>query len=71
MSRALPPVPRDASRSVQQFLSALRETVQIQAGMGRGNSLDKAVTFRDFKQAVGTVDMRQLMTKIWSSMLRS
>ncbi|MFT5116633.1 MAG: hypothetical protein ACI9NY_000155 [Kiritimatiellia bacterium] len=69
MSRALPPVPRDASRSVQQFLSALRETVQIQAGMGRGNSLDKAVTFRDFKQAVGTVDMRQLMTKTESGVV--
>lgn len=63
MSKALPPVPRDASKSVQQFLTALRETVQIQAGMGRGNSLDRAVTFRDFQQATGSPDIRLLATK--------
>lgn len=63
MSRALPPVPKDVPRSVQQFLSAVRETVQIQSGMGRGNSLDRAVTFRDLQKSIGTTDMRMLATK--------
>lgn len=62
MSRtALPPVPRDVPRSVSTFLTALRETVQIQSGMGRGNSLDKAVTFRDLKAGTGTTDLSALM----------
>ena len=56
----LPPVPRDVSRSVSTFLSALRETVQVQSGMGRGNSLDKAVTFRDLQMKLGTTDLRRL-----------
>lgn len=56
----LPPVPRDVPRSVSTFLTALRETVQIQSGMGRGNSLDKAVTFRDLQAGIGTTDLRRL-----------
>ncbi|MDI3243827.1 phage tail tip fiber protein [Pseudoalteromonas agarivorans] len=63
MSRALPPVPKDVSRSVSQFLNSLRETVQIQAGMGRGNTLDRAVTFRDLKKAIGTDDLSSVATK--------
>ncbi|WP_462166999.1 phage tail tip fiber protein [Pseudoalteromonas sp. GB43] len=57
---ALPPVPKDVPRSVSHFLTALRETVQVQSGMGRGNHLDRAVTFRDLKVGTGTTDLRRL-----------
>lgn len=56
----LPPVPRDVPKSLAMFLTSMRETVQVQSGMGRGNALDKAVTFRDLKAGAGINDLRQL-----------
>lgn len=56
----LPPVPRDVPKSLSLFLTSMRETVQVQSGMGRGNALDKAVTFRDLKAGAGISDLRQL-----------
>ena len=63
MTKALPPVPRGVSRDVQNFLTSVRETIQVQAGMGRGNSLDRAVTFRDLKAATGVTDFSSFVTK--------
>ena len=44
---AIPAIPNDASPAMRGLLSAMREVLQVQAGQGRGDELDKAVTFRD------------------------
>lgn len=59
---ALPPVPRDVPSDVKRFLTALRETVQIQHGMGRGSKLDKAITFRDLRHELGITSLKDLQT---------
>ena len=50
-NRALPPIPRDASPEMRQLLEALKENTQVLGGQGRGNALDRAVTFRDIEGA--------------------
>lgn len=44
---AIPAVPNDVTPGMRGLLSAMREVLQVQAGQGRGDELDKAVTFRD------------------------
>ena len=44
---AIPAVPNDVTPAMRGFLSAMREVLQVQSGQGRGDDLDKAVTFRD------------------------
>lgn len=44
---AIPAVPNDVTPAMRGFLSAMREVLQVQSGQGRGDELDKAVTFRD------------------------
>ena len=44
---AIPAVPNDVTPGLRGLLSAMREVLQVQAGQGRGDELDKAVTFRD------------------------
>jgi len=47
-------VPKGLSADLAIFLRSLREQVQIQGGKGRGNDLDRAVTFRDIQAATGS-----------------
>ena len=49
----IPAVPRGTPKELVPFLKALRENAQIQAGKGRGDPLDRAITFRDFQKANG------------------
>lgn len=44
---AIPAIPNDVTPGMRGLLSAMREVLQVQAGQGRGDELDKAVTFRD------------------------
>jgi hypothetical protein len=46
---AIPAVPNDVSPSMRNFMTAIREVLQVQAGQGRGNEIDRAVTFRDLQ----------------------
>lgn len=50
---AIPPVPPGIPVDLRPLLSALREAVQVQAGHGRGDKLDSAVTFRDLEGVSG------------------
>jgi hypothetical protein len=51
-------VPRGLTPELSRFLQDMREQVQIQGGKGRGNSLDRAITYRDLKKDVGTTSLK-------------
>lgn len=52
---SIPPIPAGTPKELRPFLESIRSTLQVQAGQGRGNSKDRAVTFRDL-QETGLVD---------------
>lgn len=56
----LPPVPRGVPVDVQKFLTAVRESMQIGDGLGRGDPLDKKLTLRDWYKANGTKSLDTL-----------
>ncbi len=50
----LPPVPKTADREMANFLRAVRENAEIIGGKGRSDPLDRAITFRDWREANGS-----------------
>jgi len=53
----LPPVPKTSDREMANFLRAVRENAEIIGGKGRSDPLDRAITFRDWREANGSPDL--------------
>ncbi len=53
----LPPVPKTADREMSNFLRAVRENAEILGGKGRSDPLDRAITFRDWREANGSPEL--------------
>lgn len=68
---AIPAVPNDVSPSMRNFMTAMREVLQVQAGQGRGSELDKAVTFRDLGLTTGLGSSTAMMGRVLNNLVQN
>lgn len=68
---AIPAVPNDVSPSMRNFMTAIREVLQVQAGQGRGSELDKAVTFRDLGLTTGMGSSTAMMGRVLNNLVQN
>ena len=64
-------IPRGLSPDLSRFLQEVREQVQVQGGKGRGNPLDRAITYRDLKKDVGETNLKAFKNIIESQATNS